>query len=996
MQSRNISNHELLLLRGNCEKVYSELNSLIKISTLTVGDFFDLAVDPTILVHFSAFIKSAKSSGFSTEALQACLDNLRNTRHLSIAEGVVLHDEVKLSFYLLLGDCWRQQLAILSETVSHKHINFLMPCLQKYFVVRINPANICPKLESQELRLWINNFCETVFKETKLIIDVEKLITPTAMEVIESNIFLIEQLLSLIDDKPRVAYTSKMLKLMGLALGKSRGLMPVSPHLLDLALGERAFPMPDNFHVRIYMYHLLMRQDRSAWQEKVRVPVLWYTHSNDLADEIYLQIDTIRKCANSLEAFEAAMLAFSREKKDLEPNSVLASLCKALLEFESYSTQAERAGAAYKSRSQCLNKMASAGFLDDQFKPFEENSLIGKIHYCMAVSSNFPLPLPMALALYNDLTLLLNAKLIPCEEMRDDAYAGANWIFRAYDDNKFECNNYLLDEKCLKEIVTQLGIQFINTYPHSDAQTFNLPLSFYGASENPSFCWSTLLSAVGNRLLQQAAANNDIKAIEKLLENLEISPQASDNMALRLAASRGHAAIVRLLLNDEGVDPTADNCFALRTAVYKRFHDIVDLLLQHPKIVEVIDTIHPSLISLALAVPEKDKRLLDRLIEYGLEISADDFYHAAWVGNLDIVALYAKRAGDLSCKDGEALTIAAEHDHAGIVAFLMDEERLKLMAAHAGKEFRGIPAKAKIAALSMSCNKGNAVIFKSILKDRQLDLTHCDFMFMAASAGHSEIVECLLEDGRMDPAKGKNWFATPINGAIKSKHIHIVALLWRDERVRRDVRLRCEAAEVEELLYETYGQLFCRFKLFAASPEFPDDIKQIISDQFYNFTQLSRSFTLFHLPKPQPIEISPVVVDVRHHHVGKNRDAFDLAIRQILLSEQVAFNYLPLHLMELKATGLKFYFKDLPHAEAVWQFLQKRHFRSHELTQKQNQLVIRDFDEIRIFIEGICRFEYPFMKNLYFDNNLDILWFQKSGNDVQLNQAPAKVKGGVS
>jgi hypothetical protein len=84
--------------------------------------------------------------------------------------------------------------------------------------------------------------------------------------------------------------------------------------------------------------------------------------------------------------------------------------------------------------------------------------------------------------------------------------------------------------------------------------------------------------------LTKACEDNDLAAVNRLLQDPRVNPAANDNAAIEEASRGGHLAVLERLLQDERVDPSARSNKAIIDASQYGHLAIVKRLIQDKRV----------------------------------------------------------------------------------------------------------------------------------------------------------------------------------------------------------------------------------------------------------------------------------------------------------------------------------------------------------------------------------------------------------------------------
>ncbi len=320
-----------------------------------------------------------------------------------------------------------------------------------------------------------------------------------------------------------------------------------------------------------------------------------------------------------------------------------------------------------------------------------------------------------------------------------------------------------------------------------------------------------------DELLLEAIKKNDKNAVESLLKR-EASANAKDKdgwTALILASRYGHTEIAQILL-DEKADVKIQGHIALMHAILNGHKEIVQMLLRYRHDVDLQNK--NGLSALMFAVQHGHKEIVEMLLRHNPDVDLQDrngwnaLMFAARHGHTEIVQMLLRHNPNVDLQDRNgwnALMFAARHGHTEIVEMLLDSgadlelqnddghtalelandedvkkilRKAKLAASPAaapqtsatqenfGESFLDAVRKNDVSAAKSLLIRGVYVDFKD--KNRRVAL-----MF-AASHGHKEIVEMLLEHNpNVDLQSKDGWTALMI--AAYHGHKEIVEMLLR-------------------------------------------------------------------------------------------------------------------------------------------------------------------------------------------------------------------------
>lgn len=241
-----------------------------------------------------------------------------------------------------------------------------------------------------------------------------------------------------------------------------------------------------------------------------------------------------------------------------------------------------------------------------------------------------------------------------------------------------------------------------------------------------------LVPSVQNDILIWAAENGDAALMGILLQYGEADPSVQDNKAIRSAAKNGHTAVVGLLLKDGRVAPEAVKNKAFRLAVKNGHTSVVGLLLKDKRV-------HPG---------EEDDEALHWAAHYG------------FLAILQIL-LNDKR---VSTADSDAIYWAAHEGHIGAVRLLLQHGDINPSAYFKAIRF---------------CSEKKDQTFKFIFR-LLTNITVCNKVLQKAAESYQiDIVEELLQDGKITSANNSEAIGQAICAAGKNGFVKIVELLLK-------------------------------------------------------------------------------------------------------------------------------------------------------------------------------------------------------------------------
>ncbi|KAI8901097.1 ankyrin repeat-containing domain protein [Globomyces pollinis-pini] len=223
--------------------------------------------------------------------------------------------------------------------------------------------------------------------------------------------------------------------------------------------------------------------------------------------------------------------------------------------------------------------------------------------------------------------------------------------------------------------------------------------------------------------------------VRMLIKHPKVDPSDMNNNAILIASHGGHHDIVRMLLEDNRVDPTAQNSLALSTAAINGHTTTVSLLL-------------------------KDNRANPAVNDNMLIINA------AERGNIDICKLLLNHSSvDPTIENNKPLRLAVQNGHEQIVELLIPKCDVDVL------EF--LP----IAALFNQPH-----VIRVLLDNKNLKSDHLfhHSLCIASRNGHSECVDLLLKDGRVDPNMDKSF---GFQHAALNGHYKVIKCFQTDGRV---------------------------------------------------------------------------------------------------------------------------------------------------------------------------------------------------------------------
>ncbi len=264
------------------------------------------------------------------------------------------------------------------------------------------------------------------------------------------------------------------------------------------------------------------------------------------------------------------------------------------------------------------------------------------------------------------------------------------------------------------------------------------------------------------KMLWDIASENGYGDIIKVLHGDVRIDANMKNYTMQIAARSGYFDIVKLLLTEVNIDVKN---IALRIAAGDGHLDIINLLLEEEGIDPEQTGLAHELNSLSLAARFGDINIVNRLLDYGLDPSAEDnqaLDHAAITNHLDIVnrLLQDNRVGI----PNHTLFNVITSGYYDVAKRLLEDDRVNL--------------EAKNNALRFAAEYGRLDIVNLLLDVHQVDPSADSSAALASAAwgGYLPVVNRLLKDKRVDPAVG-------LERARQRGHSRIIKRLLRDKRI---------------------------------------------------------------------------------------------------------------------------------------------------------------------------------------------------------------------
>ncbi len=237
-----------------------------------------------------------------------------------------------------------------------------------------------------------------------------------------------------------------------------------------------------------------------------------------------------------------------------------------------------------------------------------------------------------------------------------------------------------------------------------------------------------------NLLIFEASKKNDIATVRQLLEDPRVHP-TDENCALKVAYSNNHVEIFDLLLADKRTDPTFENNWLLAEAAERNNIKLVNRLLEDPHVIEkggILEALHRAynagnfeIVKIllgklsveelqALACKNKYIKLVQLLLE---EPNFDPAYgsntpirEACKQGLVEIVRLLLQSEKvDPTAENNEPIRMASQFGHVSIVEELLNID--------------GVDATANNnEAISGACKNNHAKVVSRLLLERSVDL----------------------------------------------------------------------------------------------------------------------------------------------------------------------------------------------------------------------------------------------------------------------------------
>lgn len=289
-----------------------------------------------------------------------------------------------------------------------------------------------------------------------------------------------------------------------------------------------------------------------------------------------------------------------------------------------------------------------------------------------------------------------------------------------------------------------------------------------------------------NAALHSAATHEQWAIVESLLSDGRAAFGMHDDVVLRRAAGAGHLKLVQQLLLDSRVDPTAKRCDAVKRAAENGYYDVVDALLADARVAAASQCLlewafgdasmqnaggNEGLAARLLNVPHFDP---SERGDFAIKMAS----RAGWAGVVDRL-LADHRVSPVST-DGSlsALDYAVKQRQVAVVDILLKDSRvdpraaghravytalrsasveaLRRLLADPRVTFKAPKATAagRDAAVAAAAASGDTGSAAGTSDDGAIDAG--GFFAEAAVSSELDVLRCLLEDGRFDPAAKSN------------------------------------------------------------------------------------------------------------------------------------------------------------------------------------------------------------------------------------------------
>ena len=275
------------------------------------------------------------------------------------------------------------------------------------------------------------------------------------------------------------------------------------------------------------------------------------------------------------------------------------------------------------------------------------------------------------------------------------------------------------------------------------------------------------------RLLQKAVAENNLEQVQVLLKQPHLPIKCDENFIGHLVIYRGYLSILRDLINDT------------------RFNFIAD----------------EWIIS---AAAKGHLEILKLLMHAGAQVHAQEnlpLITAAENGHLIIVNfLLLQKNVEPAAQENEAICRAVANGHLPVIKRLLLEKKVKTTIR-------------KNALFRLACQSGHIETIQFFITQPRVDPSRHKNLVLrrACLSGNAELVELLLRHEKIDPTKSYA-LHLPIEIAKKYNHINVMAVLFRDERVRKQTPYFSPSSRLRiypmDLITRCYFKPFLNFSIF--------------------------------------------------------------------------------------------------------------------------------------------------------------------------------------
>lgn len=289
------------------------------------------------------------------------------------------------------------------------------------------------------------------------------------------------------------------------------------------------------------------------------------------------------------------------------------------------------------------------------------------------------------------------------------------------------------------------------------------------------------------KLFFTAVMEGRLLVVKCLLKNRLIHADIDDNHAICLAAEHGQAAIVSYLLTDPSVNPRVKESRPLVLAAANGHLEVVQSLLAN-KGFDPTANKRIKYMAIHAACQKNHPLVFKLLLSKASTRYSNPLLWSCKHGYVEVAKHSLETTTTMYFID-EALKIAVKNANVAILDLLLKDGRAQLKPIIKRDDtYRiSLPARHYPCIISKTAEEGQTEMVQRLLADERINpARNSNFpIIMAASNGHAETVKVLLADGRANPVKKNKESRSAVTEAVTYEQLEVIRVLLEDPRISK-------------------------------------------------------------------------------------------------------------------------------------------------------------------------------------------------------------------